>query len=182
MDGGVPSNEHANVGEFLCLRPAFRERSSAMLSDVPSIFVGGKASHPRQSLASTGRVERLGVDEAGASHYSLSSENLEVNDSERVEGIPPCPPVVSDNTSVKALEGASLQERVLVLQEQLQESRKEAANLREVLEETLAKADAFGFTYASKYDKVLKFYTGTHVQDFMDLTNILGDSAQAKSF
>ena len=42
--------------------------------------------------------------------------------------------------------------------------------------------DSFGFVYANKDDKVFKFYTGLHVQDFTKLLHIIGEEAEKMDY
>lgn len=168
------ANTPISANSYICGQH-FVEGRRRCYKDVPTIFEGRKACRPRRSFASTGRLERLEVSDAAAGHSPCLGD-LEINETERDEGVPPCPPVVAADIE-KALEDRTLRDQVRVLQAQLEESQKEAAKHKLALEETLAKANAFGFAYASKDDKVFKFYTGIHVQDFVDLNHVLGDSA-----
>ena len=82
----------------------------------------------------------------------------------------------------KALEDITLDDlkkQVRALQEQLQLGQKEAAESKRELDETRAQLSvkAFGFDYASRTTKVVKFYSGLHIQDFEDFRSIISDSA-----
>ena len=73
----------------------------------------------------------------------------------------------------------TLREQICSLQERLDQWIKEAACYKQALDEALAQTQHnFGFGYASKEEKVIKFYTGISVGDFCNILRIIGDGAE----
>ena len=107
------------------------------------------------------RRERLDVPQSSTSSDGSSTSD---NSAHGFEAALSCPEV-ADNVA-SAVEEVTLRDEMKLLQEQLEQAKKELAECRAALEKALAQQDMFGYDYASKNDKVFKFYTGLHGQDF----------------
>ena len=69
-------------------------------------------------------------------------------------------------------------EQVASLEMRLQEAEKKVSELEDTLALAREQRKAFGFDYASKDEKMFKFYTGLRLEDFRELMDdIIGDSA-----
>ena len=149
------------------------------IDDVPCVFEGKKAVRARQSFSSTGRIERFNPCPP-SSTSSNGSSTLDEKEADAAQQVPPCPEIASN--VVKALDDMTLREQVKLLQEQLDQAKRETEEYKEALKKAEAQINAFGFSYASKDDKVFKFYTGLHIQDFNSLLDIIGDSAERMDY
>ena len=142
--------------------------------DVPSIFVGKKVPHRRESYASTLRLERLTVK---------SESDASFEEDAVVGAVPPVAPVLVKSIE-KGLEEMELRDQVQLLKDRLKEAENAADHCKQALEaaEAKLKDHEFGVEYALKDERVFKFYTGISVRDFHDLRRIIGESAENMNY